>query len=44
MHRVYTVFAFSVEVRLLSIGKVYVFNQSRRVVLPKMPAFGYWEA
>lgn len=32
------------EERLLSIGNVYVFNQSRRVVFPKIPAFGYWEA
>ena len=27
-----------------SSGKVYVFSQSRRVVLPKMPTLGYWEA
>ena len=44
IHRVYTALAFSVEERLLSIRNVYVFNQSRRVVFPKIPAFGYWEA
>lgn len=44
IHRVYTVLAFSMEARLLSMGKVYVFNQSRRVVFPNIPAFGYWDA
>lgn len=32
------------EDREASVGKVYFSSQDIRVVLPKMPALGYWEA
>lgn len=32
------------EAREASVGKVYFSSQDMRVVLPKMPALGYWEA